>query len=342
MILRVQHCALLADAPVVNLGKWILRYLFAGLIDEEMKRDNKYREVLSAQQSSHLRRDNAPHSIQLPPMVPPPSTESGADDGFTITPRPANGVSHTLETPGLAIGVATPFPGTNNQTAPAIGHLPRTSEEGPALDKKTSQGNTSRTSTDKSGDYFSALSGPQSPVDNDRAPNTPGEAQLDSTTQSPVDTEKEEKSREGSSLFGKKFRMNFPKKLGRTSVDAKPPVVDEKSENSEKAEDKEEKLIQDNLFGTLQKIRHEYTERLHEDPDQPLRPGIMPSLASETPELKLPPSTAIIIQEDRPGTGGVADLYRGTVGSVGHDADLIEQAGPMWLGDLLLRVWDRY
>lgn len=132
--------------------------------------------------------------------------------------------------------------------------------------------------------------------------------------------------------------MNFPKKLGRTSVDAKPPVVDEKSEGSEKSEDREEKLIQDNFFGTIQKIRHDYDEHLQIDATDSLPIGITPSLPNETPELRLPPYTTIIIQEDRADAGGVADIYRGTISSVGHDADLIEQTGPMWLGDLLLRV----
>ena len=67
--------------------------------------------------------------------------------------------------------------------------------------------------------------------------------------------------------------------------------------------------------------------------------GITPSLPTETPELRLPLSTTIIIQEDRPDSGGIVDLYSGTIGSSGEDANLIEQTGPMWLGDLLLRVW---
>jgi WD repeat-containing protein 48 len=46
--------------------------------------------------------------------------------------------------------------------------------------------------------------------------------------------------------------------------------------------------------------------------------------------------TTVIIQEET--SGGSADLYRGTVATVGEDASLIEERAPMWLGDLLLRV----
>ena len=132
--------------------------------------------------------------------------------------------------------------------------------------------------------------------------------------------------------------MNFPKKLGRTSQDVKPAVVDEKSEESDKSEEKEDKTIQDNFFGTIQKIRYHYEECIERGPSQHLAPGITPSSLNETPLLEPPPSTTVIIQEDRPDSGGFADLYRGTVSSAGNDADLIERTGPMWLGELLLKV----
>ena len=64
--------------------------------------------------------------------------------------------------------------------------------------------------------------------------------------------------------------------------------------------------------------------------------AITPSMPNETPVLKPPLSTTVIIQEDRPDSGGVADLYRGTVGSLHEDADLLERVVPTWLGDLLL------
>ena len=305
-----------------------------------MKRDEIYRENLfaMAEHPARLRRDNKPPNLQLPALPTQQLVNGDTEDGFFITPRAINGNMHSAVTPGISIGVATPFPGGPNHTTSVNNHPPRTSEEGPALEKKASHANQPRMSTEKSGDYFSALPASHTPSDIAKGPVTPGDTSLDAATQSPVDAEKEEKPKEGSSLFGKKFRMNFPKKLGRTSIDAKPPVVDEKSEGSEKSGEREEKLVQDNFFGSIQKIRHDYEEHLQTDTTQPLPLGITPSLPSETPELKLPPYTSVIIQEDRPDSGGVVDLYRGTVSSVGYDVDLIEQTGPMWLGDLLLRV----
>ena len=46
------------------------------------------------------------------------------------------------------------------------------------------------------------------------------------------------------------------------------------------------------------------------------------------------PGTKVIIQEET--SGGSAEIYRGTVETVGAEAEFIEQKGPMWLGEVLL------
>ena len=254
------------------------------------------------------------------------------EDDVAITPRVVNGSLNTATTPGLSIGVATPFPGPANQNTHTLHQLPTTSEETHAPEKV-------RASLDKSGDYFSAAPNVRNSSEgNANNSTTPVDGSSEPVTHSPVDGENQEKPKEAGSLFGKKFRMNFPKKLGRTSSEVKPAVVDEVSEGSEKSEEKEEKLIEDSLMGSIQRIRYDYEEQLQMTPEQPPPVGITPSLPSETPELRLPRSTTIIIQEDRPDSGGIVDLYSGTIDSTRGDTDVIEQTSPMWLGDLLLRV----
>ena len=334
--LGVENLGDFRDDQRINLGKWILRFLFTKLIDEEIERDAIFRQLLMANASkpSSLRRENAPSSIQLP-VIPPPWFMNGDDS--IITPRPitmTDGIMRPANTPGLAIGAATPY--INGVTSNSGPNRPATAEESTALEKRTSQQSQPRVSSDRTSDYFSSIAQAKSPVDgHSKGPVTPGDTALEAAASSPVDADKEERS---SSLFGKKFRMNFPKKLGRTSQDVKPAVVDEKSEESDKSEEKEDKTIQDNFFGTIQKIRYDYEECMQRGPSQHLAPGITPSSFNETPLLELPLSTTVIIQEERPDSGGVADLYRGTISSVGSDADLIERTGPMWLGDLLLKV----
>ena len=326
----------------VNLGKWILRYLFANLIDEEIFRDENYRRQLVSQsrQSRNIQRSEAPPSIQLPTLDTRPWLDERPEEDSQITPRAPNGNEFSVVTPGLVIGIATPHPGNASNNTLEQSDQPAY-EEGARLEKNSLQQTQSRASSDKSGEYFSTNPNASASSAQHARPSTPGEDSSGASTQSPVDGEKEEKPKEGTTLFGgvgKRFRMNFPKKLGRTSVEVRPTVIDDKAEESDKSEEREERIIQDNFFGTIQKLRYDYEERLQANPPQPLVTTITPSLLNETPLLKLPLHTTIIIQEDQPDSGGVADLYRGTVRSAGHDADLIEQFGPMWLGDLLLRA----
>ena len=334
---------ILADILPVNLGKWILRFLFDRLIEEEAKRDAVFREKLLANTSrpNSLRRENAPTTIHLPTTNIENAKDSKFDDDSMITPRPTvNGVVRPAVTPGLIIGTAAPHSNGINPNAP--NDPTSTTDEGTSLEKRTSQQSQPRSSIDRKSDYFSPSAQARSPVDGqNKGSITPGDTSLEGTTlastHSPIDGEKEEKMKE-TSIFGKGFRMKFPKKIGRSSTDVKPAVVDERSEESDKSEDKEDKTIQDNFFGTIQKIRYDYEERLQSEPSSHLLSSINPSLFNETPKLRLPPYTTVLIQDERPDSGGVADLYRGTVSSVGFDAEVIEKMAPMWLGELILKV----
>ncbi|KAH8684672.1 WD repeat protein-like protein [Tricladium varicosporioides] len=310
------------DDQRINLGKWVLRHIFSNLIDEVIKRDEAFRRELNENLKKSGQRTNAPSSIQLPQAY----SSDWADSMGTLTPR-ANGASYPM-TPGMGIGVATPAVPT---------HLPGVPEDGAALDKRASQ--TSRTS-DKPVDYFSSTQ-----IAADAPPKavaTPGETTDEKPPKSPTDADKESNGKDTNTLFGKKFRMGMSfgsKKLGRSasSNTEKPVIVDEKAEDgSETSENGEkEKEVDDSFFGIVQMIRNDYEKALVENPDQPVESGITPSLPNETPVLKPPPMTTVIIQEET--SGGSADVYRGTVATVGEDASLIEQRAPMWLGDLLLR-----
>lgn len=328
----------------VNLGKWVLRNLFSKLLDEEIARDEAYRHTLRSQTppTSGLIRPGAPTSITMPdsvgstPMVSP---------GTLTTPRATNGHSHVPATPSLAIGAATPG------FAPLSVTLPSTAEEDGGADGQTNGGGVSSVqptptaTTEGQHDYFSSTSGgggghnnhnqSEASSESNKVPLTPGGTAEHATPTSPTEEKKK-------GLFGKKFPMTFSKKTAasRTSTEVKAPVaLEEKSDTASfKSSEKEEKVIEDNLFGVIQKIRQEYDDHLESKPDQPLPPGITPSLPIETPVLRPPPHTTVIIQEDNPESGGLADQYRGEIGDLGNEADTLEKIAPMWLGDLLLKV----
>lgn len=203
------------------------------------------------------------------------------------------------------------------------------------LDKKVSR----QSQPPEQQDYFStpANNAQSDQSSENKEPPTPA---ADAAPPSNPTSPSEEKKKSG--LFGKKFQMGFQKKAPRQSTEVKTPVAapEEKSDDaaSSKSSEKEDKIVEDNFWGTVQKIRHEYDEHLENKADEPLPPGIMPSLPIETPVLKPPPHTLIIIQEDNPESGGLADQYRGEISELGKEADALEKIAPMWLGELLLRV----
>jgi WD repeat-containing protein 48 len=360
----------------INLGKWVLRYLFSNLITEEIRRDQTFRsQLLSAHEEKKLQRENAPSNIQIPQTQVNGWHADDADAGPTSasTLRPTNGATKP-GTPGLAIGVATP--GSTHLSSPTkasagANALAPTAEEGAPLDRTRSITSQPRQSTDRNSDYFSPSKAPNpdlvTPSSVTKAPATPSESAVtddQATTPSGDGTPKETPSGKEAGLFGKKFSMRgmsfgSMKKIGRTQTNDKdkPAVVEEKEEGTESdsrsSKTTSSRNVDDNFLGTVQKIRFSYEDSIqqqiqgqqaHENglpvpaiPNIELQSAIIPSLPAETPVLKPPANTTILIQEDRPEAGGVADLFEGTVGSLGAQCDLVEKAAPMWLGDVLLR-----
>lgn len=298
----------------INLGKWILRHIFSRLIDEVIKRDEDFRKELTAKVRASRPRDPPPTGLQIPTGNP-----FSSGDSDVTTPR-GNG-HHIQGTPNMGIVVATPLVPNN---------LPAVSEDGTKLEKLQSQ--ISHSSADKTGDYFTSA-----PLASSETKPAATPSETHEPPKATPDPEKQTNGKEAGSKFGKKFKMSFgSKKVGRsTSTSAEKPVVEvEKSEGSETSEPAE-KETDDSFAGIIQKINAEYEKQLAEFPDQPLASGITPSLPNEAPVLKPPVMTTVIIQEDT--SGGSADLYRGTVGTVGEDASAIIERAPTWLGELLLR-----
>ncbi|KAF2157621.1 WD40 repeat-like protein [Myriangium duriaei CBS 260.36] len=352
------------DDQRINLGKWVLRYLFEGIIFEEIKRDQECRtKMLAAHTQQRLERANAPTEIRLPPSQGD-GWQSQDSSSVNATPKPHDFNGRNPTTPGLAISLATPGHFTNNASVV-------TRELGsPILEENQTNGELGRHSED----YFS--NNGLSPNPNAVSPNpnaaSPNLGMKEPTTPSlpaedgkiPGDDSKDvpADAKETPSKFGKKFRMNMSfsmKKLARTTTAEKEKVAKKEEKEDAESDTQSEKTsdsrnIDDNFFGSVQKIRLEYKDKIQAHSQQQfaqdaaggvlgqpkeleLETLITPSLPAETPVLKPPRNTTIIIQEDRPEAGGIVDLYEGTVGSLAGHVDQIEKVAPMWLGDVLLR-----
>jgi WD repeat-containing protein 48 len=304
-----------------------------------------------------------PHS-NMTSWLDPSSTPTSAS-----TLKPVNGYKFP-QTPGLAIGFATP-----GILSPLAG---QPSISLPSMDnQKPLETPSARSSTDQHvNDYFSRpLSGgnasatpitstqTSSPVLNGRLSNE-NQSQTSSLAPPSTDAEPTTPSPEKSGLFGKKFkRMNLiPKSLKKSDkgLDTKTPIPDEQHSDSDgRNSQADDRLNEDSFLGNMLRMRHTYELQSRNgvtDPDNvglniqpppppkdskgnptPVTSLISPSLPNETPVIKPPPETIILIQEDSADSGGVADLWEGTVGSVGHEAEVVERVAPAWLADVLLR-----
>lgn len=261
----------------------------------------------------------------------------------TATPRAGKGMHSIAVTPGFGIKVATPGLPLTGANLFLDANSPR-NEDATPQDKKTAGSENRRRPLERSTDYFSSTTTTSPTSFNSSAAHeraTQSTSLEEAATQSAAEPEKETPSKEGGALFGKKLRMAFGLKKSlklSTSDSAKAAASDDKAEDSDsKSSQNEDHAFEDNFLGRIQRIRHKYREQVQQGA-RSLVPNITPSLPNETPVLKPPANTTILIQEEQPDQGGIADLFEGTVKTVGQQADLIEKVAPTWLADLLLCV----
>lgn len=305
-------------------------------MDEEVRQDIEFRQAAmakaeelarSSQQSTSVPNDDIPRSVGIPISNP---RGTSLRPGSDFPGSPSTGFGINIGTPSsnylsTSMQSNSPFPmfepDTPDASGPGNSHL----DGGPS------------SFSDRS-DYFSNRPTPTQAQqnENDKNPLSPVDTTTNSAVpQSPAEPDKEERKK---SLFGKKFRMDFPKKLTRTSTDTKPQILEEKAEDTEVSSIKEEKLYEPNLCGVVDRIRHDYEDFLASNAERDLETSILPSDESETPRLNIPPRTAVFIQEETGDTAVASDLYRGSVGHISEDLDRLKKSIPHWLGELLLKV----
>ena len=317
------------DDERINLGEWVLRYLFANLLHEEIRRDEAYRlalgrgeDVVQSQQHE-LRADPTSETFFVDEESSPMTTPVAAE-------RPPRGP----EMSSFVIGAATPGI-VVSQTAAPIANVQQANEE-PA---------SNRTQGD---DYFTAKVTLQQvgEPEKENQPKTPQAvaSEPDAPT-SPNEPAAVASPKDSSQSFGKRLKNTFtPKKLGKSSGAA------EDSKTAQAAEQESDAATstadsgsdssdgQDTMLSVINTIRAEYAKQKQDNPSAPIQSLVRPILPTDYPVLEVPGNTAIIIQEDHPASGGVADLFEGYRNQLGRNVDLIEKIAPRWLGGLLLKV----
>jgi WD repeat-containing protein 48 len=214
------------DRNAVNLGKWILRYLFSNLIDEEIKRDETFRNSLLKAKTNSKNRSLPPMNIQIPDAPMNGWRDAVSGPASTSTIRASNGF-HYPATPGMAIGLATP-----GMPPSSAGHGSQRNPMTPAAEElsQLEKTQTQQSQAKENNDYFSKI--PTNNGTGNTATSTEGssDAGADTLPQTPSEDTPATKKK---ALFSKKFNMSFNmKKFGTASASAetaKPAAVDEKA-----------------------------------------------------------------------------------------------------------------
>ncbi|KAK9454652.1 hypothetical protein V1511DRAFT_357712 [Dipodascopsis uninucleata] len=325
----------------INLGKLILRNLFSNLINTLVLRDDALRKAKRDMQSTlsmSVAATPPPPPLRLPPgtLSFSPSMYSMSTNGASVTP---------IQTPGLAIGLATPAPTYN----PAVAHVATSSG---------AEGFVSSDSAPVITDYFSsalALNGSSNVTDGQSVSDIPQTPVMNSPL--PVGVSGDMSSVSTPSFMGRlrsfgKGRLakatpteqiSSPggnlNKLDGSASNSSGAVATTTSSSSVSSADGlatvEEGELQydDNLYGVSQRLLREYeVSGSYNNSLLTLAPP------NEVPVIPMPAATTIIVSEQRADAGGLVDVYKGTVGSCGDAADIIklEQELPTWVSEFLL------
>lgn len=259
------------------------------------------------------------------------------------TPRADEGSRNAVMTPGLAISLASP--GINS------GNLPSAASQLSGPTGGASSSSQSRPSSEgRPADYFfhsspsmhKRTSSSSSSASGSKEASDGSEGSEEKALTSPT----ESKPPTTPGRFGKFFSglNKSGKKLGTKpqSEEAKAgsaPADQGDSSNQSTAANGVVATSRPTTFKEeLRLSRSAYEAALKKGQDaNSASPVLITSTSQDAPVLRPPPDTRVIIQEERTESGGAADLFEGNIGSLGMQADLIENVAPAWLADVLLK-----
>ncbi|OZJ05112.1 hypothetical protein BZG36_01381 [Bifiguratus adelaidae] len=297
----------------INLGKWVLRYLFDKYISVKQEVFEKVGEVPEEIQNqdfvADIRTPGAMLNIGLAtPAIPPPSHSSSSSNvpGLSTIPQSPNGTAPTPQQIGTSAMSHSPSDYFSNHHHGGGSH------------------NTTY-STD--------------PTPPGTANGTPKAIQIPP----PAATLPSGPLTPNASIMGRLKHFGTRAKLNR-NVSSEGKLDGAKTANDQEAGPSpnipatntgdEEGKGEINDGG---KTDAEKAIVGLDIPQAPTEPEFSPPPATEVPLLQLPEKTTVIISEESPEASASVDVYRGTVASVGEDSRSIDEAAPSWLLSYLLQ-----
>lgn len=299
-----------------NIGRWMLKALFQGLIDAEKLADASERAKPKSRK---------PGRLDLGNLVATPQWT----DSATSTPRGAAGTpafgsknpyAMAMSTPGASIGLATPAPTYNPK--PNGSHQSQGSMS--SLDTMASP-------TTPGGDYFSSPHGSRdpdaTPIGAD-PPTTPG-----SVPKTPGGSSLMKNMKWLRSSKGAKSSASETKKTSVTIPNMSPsPATMASTPN----------IVPNLIPGNFKEFVDQQRRKFAEEQQQPVGAAVIEKPKTwiqdlePMPELHIPPNVNVSLANFQPGEGEAKDLYRGTVGGLAGDLDNLRRILPVWLGQILL------
>ncbi|KAL9051792.1 MAG: hypothetical protein Q9162_005786 [Coniocarpon cinnabarinum] len=297
----------------INLGVWALRYLFDEFILEELKRDGMLRRQIHEMSGEDLRTKVEEVSLNGKRVEPAPSSESHMN-------KPSQVQS---ETTGLRIGLATPLT------------IPQAPNEG---DRTATNGSKEKLG----GDYFSSKQEQDTEnedKDKDEALKTPrAEVPTSPTDASAAASPTKDNGRS----FGQRLKGTFAPKKGKGPSAEESVASQSETKSSDQGRSSTESIVpQDDtpssVADLIKEVKTEYIKQRDRTDTARLMPLMTPALPTEAPILKPPANTVVHIHEYDTSSGRLGDLFSGSVGQLGVQADKLELATPYWLGTTLLK-----
>lgn len=305
-----------------NLGKWMLKSLFEGVIEAEKARDATECAKLRHRRPARLNLGDLSNNRHLPA-----SQEASNTNLATPTFGSRNPYASAMSTPGASIGLATPAP-IYNPKPNGNGHK----SEGSV--SSLASGKDSVSSPTTPGDYFSSPHGSRDP---DATP-TANAAELSA----PGDSQP--KTPGGSLMKNMKWlRSSKSNKLPTTTPENKKqsfsqeglPVSTPTSATSSPSQKPDEPPK--NFRQLVEQNRKRFVEAsLKIKSDNSEQPSTWMAVLERMPQLKIPPNVEISLANFQPGEGEAKDIYRGTVGGLAGDLDNLTPLLPLYIGQILL------
>lgn len=301
-----------------NLGKWMLKNLFVGVLQAEMERDLVELEKL---------RRKRPNKLNLGDLSSMRKVSDGQETPRASATTPTfgsrNPYASAMSTPGAAIGLATPAP-TYNPRLNGNGHQ----SEGSVSSQASSKG--SPTSPMTPHDYFSSPHGTKDPdaTPMGTEPSTPGGSQP--------------KTSGGSGIMKnmKWLRSNKSSKTPSSEAKKQSAVAEEMPSTTPIAAKVKDAAADGpilNYQDLVKQCRRKFVNtNAQAVPSTGISNPTWMATLEPMPVLRLPSNIEVSLAELRPGEGEAKDIYRGTVGNLGSELEQVAPFLPLYIGQILL------